>query len=63
MSVWGNDPEWFDNWIEQKALDGEFGEEVQRKVESEELTADDLWKDHLDLGKDAMESYCERFVP
>ncbi len=63
MSIWGNDPEWFDNWIEQKALAGEFGEDVRLAVEREDTTADDLWKDHLDLGSDAELAYCERFVP
>ena len=62
MSIWGDNPEWFDEWIIQRALDGNFGEDVQKKVEVEELTADDLWKDHLDLGSDAELAYCERLV-
>jgi len=62
MSIYGNDPEWFDEWIEQKARDGEFGPETRKLVEDGVLTADDLWKDHLDLGRDAALAYCERFV-
>ena len=62
MSIWGDNPEWFDEWIIQRALDGNFGEDVQKKVEVEELSADDLWKDHLDLGSDAELAYCERLV-
>ena len=62
MSIWGDNPEWFDEWIEQKALAGEFGEEVRLAVESGDMTADDLWKDHLDLGGDAELAYCEGFM-
>jgi hypothetical protein len=67
MSIWSDNPEWFDEWIEAYALDGGLGQELQIKVEQGELTGSDLWamKDidpKGELGSQASEDYCTRFI-
>ena len=65
MSIWSENPEWFDAWIEQQAINGYFGSEVQNKVENGELVGYELWD--LDkngsLGGEALLAYCERLIP
>lgn len=60
MSVWSENPEWFDEWIIEKALDGYFGEDVQSKVENDEIQSYDLWELDKDgkLGAEAMTVFC-----
>jgi hypothetical protein len=33
MSIWSDNPEWFDEWLEKKALSGDFGADLQSKAE------------------------------
>ena len=67
MSIWSDNPEWFDEWIEKQALEGKFGEEIKKKVEDGRVVGSDLWamKDidpNGKLGSQATEDYCLRFV-
>ena len=68
MSLWHDNPEWFDEWIEKQALDGRFGPEIKRHVEQGEMLGSDLWDMSLgtpelaDLGREAEQSYCERLI-
>ncbi len=66
MSIWSDDPEWFDEWLERKALEGDFGPELQKKAEDGNFFDDDMW-DLLDkdgkLGQEATADYCDRFMP
>jgi hypothetical protein len=67
MSIWSDDPEFFDEWVEKQALKGRFGPEIQALVENDELPGYELWnrKDFDpkgDFGCEAMQDYCERFV-
>lgn len=34
MSMWSDNPEWFDDWIFEKALDGHFGKVIQLLAET-----------------------------
>ncbi|MCK5016260.1 MAG: hypothetical protein KAS32_04235 [Candidatus Peribacteraceae bacterium] len=43
MNMWAENPEWFDEWIWEQALDGRLGEEIRLKCENEEIEAYDLW--------------------
>ena len=66
MSIWSDDPEWFDEWIEGAALNGRLGPEIQAKVEAGELLGYEIWamKDidpKGELGSQACEDYCTRF--
>lgn len=67
MSVWSESPEWFDEWLEQQALDGRFGPEEQKLAEDGNFNGDLKAWDRLDtkgdLGQEAMESYCDRWIP
>jgi hypothetical protein len=48
MSRWADDPEYFEEWIEHRAMDGEFGEEIAAKVENGDLLGYELWDGLLD---------------
>jgi hypothetical protein len=48
MSAWSDCPEWFDEWIMERALDGDMGEEIRPKAENNEIDPSDLW----DMDKD-----------
>ena len=66
MSIWSDDPDWFDEWIEQRAMEGQFGQQIKAKVEEGGLLGYELWamKDidpKGDLGTRATEDYCLRF--
>jgi len=66
MSIWSDDPEYFDEWIEQRALKGDFGEEIKTKVLNGDLMGGDLWAmkelDPLgELNRQACEDYSMRF--
>jgi hypothetical protein len=66
MSIWSDNPEWFDEWIEERALDGKFGSVIQGRVERGELAGYELWAMHdLDprgeLGTWATEDYMTRW--
>jgi len=65
MSIWSENPEWFDAWIEHQAINGYFGSEVQHKVEDGELAGYELWDLDKDgsLGVEAIRAYCERLIP
>ena len=68
MSIWSDNPEWFDSWIEQQALNGRFGSEVQAKVNEGALCGWELWATpgiDLDgkLGSEACQAYVERLIP
>ena len=41
--IWADNPEWFDEWIEEQALDGRFGEEIRIKIDNGEIEPYDLW--------------------
>lgn len=62
MSMWSDNPEWFDDWIFEKALEGDFGEAIQLKAENDEIESSDLWNLDKDgkLGSEACTAYCER---
>jgi hypothetical protein len=68
MGLWSDNPEWFDEWIEEYALAGKLGLETQQKVESGEFIGSDLWADLIKtsggckLASEAAVAYCERFV-
>jgi hypothetical protein len=63
MSVWGDNPEWFDEWLEKRALEGRFGLEVQARAEAGDFEAYMEWN-KLDptgeLGTEATQDYWER---
>ncbi len=67
MSIWADNPEYFDEWIENQALKGRFGAEIQAAVESGDLPGYELWgrKDidpRGDLGCEAEQDYYGRFM-
>ncbi len=66
MSIWRHNPEWFDDWLEQQALDGRFGKELQEQAEAGAFLGYEQWA-VLDtdgkLGAEATEAYCTRLVP
>jgi hypothetical protein len=73
MSIWSDNPEWFDEWIETEAMDGRFGEELRKKVENGDLVGYELWdldgkgklpgiKNDGSLGSEASTAYCERMM-
>ena len=65
MSLWDENPEWFDEWLEQRALEGEFGEELKQQAQAGEFVAYEQW-DGLDiygsLGARAEQDFWERLV-
>lgn len=72
MSLFSDNPEWFDEWIERRALDGDFGVVIRDKVEEGTLIGSDLWEmasneelfpSSYNLGAEASQDYCERLVP
>jgi hypothetical protein len=65
MSFWSDNPEWFDEWIFEKALDGYFGKEIQVKAENDEIQGYDLWDLDKDgkLGSEASTAFIEQFIP
>jgi hypothetical protein len=65
MSIWSDDPEWFDEWLEKQALKGRFGPRFQFEAEQGNFEASEQWtKLDVDgkLRQEAMSDYCERFV-
>jgi hypothetical protein len=69
MSIWSDDPEWFDEWIENRALDGRFGDTIKKQVEEGELPGYELWNllskwgfNVGELGNEACIVYSERFL-
>ena len=71
MSVWSENPDWFDEWLEQQAADGRFddtkyGAEIKGLVELGDFCGSEWW-DKLDdkgeLGQEAMTAFVERLVP
>ena len=66
MSIWSDDPEYFDEWILRRALEGQLGQDLQRKAEEGEIEGYEIWamKD-IDpqgkLGSQATEDYCSRW--
>ena len=66
MSVWSENPEWFDKWLTVRAAEGRFGPELQDLAEVGDFIAQEWW-DKLDtdgkLGEEAMTDYVERFIP
>ena len=66
MSIWRENPEWFDEWLEERALAGEFGEQLQQQAEAGDFIACEQWAlldTNGSLGAQAEEDYCTRFVP
>lgn len=65
MSIWSENPEWFDDWIFEQALDGRLGEEIQKKCENDEIEGYDLWDLDKDgkLGAEASSCFIERLMP
>ena len=64
MSIMSDNPEWFDEWIFEKAIDGHFGDEIRLKAENGKIEAWDLWDLDRDgkLGSEACTAYCKRSV-
>lgn len=64
MSIWAENPEFFDEWIEEQALDGRFGDDIQKKIENGDMEPYDLWDLDKDgkLGSEAMGAFCERLM-
>ncbi len=64
MSIWSDDPEFFDEWIEKQALNGRFGPEAQKQAEDGDFDVSEAWN-KLDvggkLGSEATADYCSRF--
>lgn len=64
MSLWSDNPEWFDWWLEDQALKGRFGEEKKAQAEAGEFNADyDEWgrlDTNGELGAEAMLDFEER---
>lgn len=68
MSLWSDHPEYFDEWIEKRALAGQLGPGLQLAVERGEVAGYEIWAmkevdPKGELGSRAMQDYCERFVP
>ena len=67
MNVWAENPEWFDEWVEKRAIEGRFGPEIQRLVEDGELEGYELWSragfdPKGDFGSQALQDFYERFA-
>ena len=68
MSLWGDNPEYFEEWIEAQALNGKLGAEIQARVENGDLTGFELWRElqnepqHADLARKAELDFWERFL-
>lgn len=71
MSIWSENPEAFDSWLEEQAERGRFdntpyGPEIKRLLAAGDFCAWEWW-DKLDtngsLGQEAMTAYVERFIP
>ena len=71
MSIWSENPEWFDQWLEEQAADGrfddtEFGPEIKRVLSLGDFCGWSWW-DKLDtdgkLGQEAITAYIERLIP
>lgn len=71
MSIWSDNPEWFDEWLERQAADGRFddtphGPEIKRLIEEGDFCGWQWW-DRLDtdgkLGSEACTAFFERWVP
>ena len=43
MSLWSESPEWFEDWIAQKAMEGYFGEETRLRFENGNISECELW--------------------
>ena len=65
MSIWRENPEWFDEWLEQRALAGQFGKQLQQQAEAGDFVAYEQWY-LLDtdgsLGAQAIDDYCTKSV-
>jgi hypothetical protein len=67
MNVWAENPEWFDEWVEQRALEGKFGAEIKRGVENGTIVGSELWSragfdPKGDFGSQALQDFYERYV-
>jgi len=66
MSLLGENPEWFDNWIELEALNGRWGVNLQERVLIGDVVGNDLWKDRKDISElleEAETCFLERLAP
>ena len=65
MSVWGDNPEWFDEWLERRALDGKLGGAIQAIAQNGEFRGYEWW-DKVDtkghLAQMALIDYYDRFI-
>jgi hypothetical protein len=65
MNVWAENPEWFDDWIIENALEGRLGDEAEKLAQDEDVDPSKLW----DLDKTgqwadrAMEDFWTRYEP
>lgn len=65
MSVWGDNPEWFDGWLESEAISGRFGPGIQAQAERGEFEGYKEWSqlDHDGiLGAEALRDYWEEII-
>ena len=62
MSVWSDDPEWFDDWLTEQALHGRFGPEQQKLAEDGDFDAREWFNldTSQDLCQEALEVYYDR---
>lgn len=70
MSIWGENPEWFDQWLEKQAENGRFdntkyGPEIKQCREAGDFCGWQWW-DKLDtdgkLGEEALTAFVESYV-
>jgi hypothetical protein len=63
--LWANNPEFFDGWLEQEALNGRFGPEKQEQAEAGEFNDDYREWERLDkdgkLSSEATSDFYTRF--
>ena len=66
MSIMGDNPEFFDSWLEQQALTGRLGPDEQQKAVNGEFNEDYLAWSRLDpdgkLASEACRDYYEGLV-
>jgi hypothetical protein len=68
MSMWAENPEWFDEWLEKQAMTGRFGEEIRKQVIEGEVLGYELWPKLLEderypgLAREAELAFIEQFV-
>ena len=63
MSIWSKNPEWFDVWLEEKALAGDLGAKAQKLADEGNFLGYEQWENYLELGSQATEDYCTRLAP